>query len=162
MTPNRFSHLLSMVCSYIKMNQSNSREAISPEERLAICLRYLATGDSQQSQSFNFRVGRATVCKIVKQVCLGIWEALHEQYLKVPATKQDWSCIADRFFSEWDFPHVLGAIDGKHIAMDCPRNAGSLYYNYKSFHSLVLLAICDAKYRFIYVDIGVFGGENDA
>lgn len=46
--------------------------------------------------------------------------------------------------------------------MDCPKFGGSMYYNYKNFHSTVLMAMCDAKYKFIYVDIGHYGRDNDA
>ena len=45
--------------------------------------------------------------------------------------------------------HVIGATDGKHVAMEWPKSTGSLYHNYKGFFSQVLLAVCDAKFKFI-------------
>ena len=162
MSPERFQHLLSLVEPYLKKKFCRSRETISAAERLAVCLRYLATGDSQQSQMFNFRVGRATVCKIVKEVCHALWESLNRVYVKMPSSIEDWKSIADNYEQEWNFPNVLGAVDGKHIAIECPKFGGSLYYHYKNFHSLVLMAVCDSAYRFTYVDIGSYGCENDA
>jgi len=38
---------------------------------------------------------------------------------------------------------------------------GSQYFNYKQFFSLVLLAIVDADYKFLYVDIGAQGSISD-
>ena len=58
--------------------------------------------------------------------------------------------------------HCLGAIDGKHVRMEHPKNPGSAFYNYKGYHSLVLLPVCDAKYCFTLVDTGAYGGDNDA
>lgn len=52
-------------------------------------------------------------------------------------------------------------MDGKHIAFAPPRSAGSQYYNYKKFNSIVLLAVVDARYRFQLVDIGCNGRVSD-
>lgn len=107
-------------------------------------------------------MGIATVSKIVREGCAALWKALQPTYLQTPTTAEAWKEVANEFYQMWDLPHVIGALDGKHIAIECPSNAGSDYYNYKGFNSINLMAMCDASYRFLYVNIGGFGRENDA
>ncbi|XP_048582528.1 uncharacterized protein LOC116618984 [Nematostella vectensis] len=121
MSPERFQHLHLMVGPIIAKKDTKMRKAISSEERLVVTLRYLATGDSQQSQSFNFRIGRSTVSEIIRETCSAIWEALHKNYLKSPSTPDEWQEIANDFESLWDFPHCIEAGDGKHVVMECTR-----------------------------------------
>ena len=65
------------------------RKAIIAEERLAVTLRFLATGDSQQSLSFSFRMGKTTVSNIVTETSNAIYQVLKEKYLSAPHTKEE-------------------------------------------------------------------------
>jgi len=76
-------------------------------------------------------------------------------------TAEQWLYIAQQFEENWNFPHCLEAINGKHCNLQAPINSGSDYYNYKSTFSIVLMGIADADYCFIYADVGCQGRISD-
>ena len=79
-----------------------------------------------------------------------------------PTTPDDWRKHEAVFRNRWNVPHALGALDGKHRAISRPRGGGSEFFNYKGFHSIVMLALVDAEYRFLWVDLGSSGSWSDA
>ena len=93
---------------------------------------------------------------LIPEVCNVISQELICRYVKFP-DKKKWLEIAEGFQQNWNFPNCLGAIDGKHIRIDKPPNAGATCRNYKKFHSLVLMASCDSKKRFTWFNFGDFG-----
>uniref|UniRef100_A0A1X7VAV4 DDE Tnp4 domain-containing protein n=1 Tax=Amphimedon queenslandica TaxID=400682 RepID=A0A1X7VAV4_AMPQE len=154
MSREKFDFLLSQVAPSLKRRHytSSIRPNISPAEKLTLTLRFLAAGVSQASLSFSFTISSASVCNIVYETCEAIWSALQPMYVTAPTSKEDWLKISKEFEQLWNFPHCIGAIDGKHVVIQAPPNAGSEYYNYKGTHSIVLLAVCDARYS----DGGIF------
>ena len=67
--------------------------------------------------------------------------------MKCPTTPGEWREVARDYQEIWDFPHCIGALDGKHVVMQKPIRSGSTYHNYKGSESLVLMALVDANLR---------------
>lgn len=159
MSPIIFQELLSAIRDRIE--HFSNRTPISPAERLAITLRFLSTGDSQQTISTSYRMGKSTIHYIINETCEAIWDKLSATYLKVPDTN-DWNNIRDDFWNLWNFPNCCGALDGKHVRIRAPANTGSDFFNYKGFFSIVLLVLCDARYCISVLDLGSTGRGSDA
>lgn len=66
------------------------------------------------------------------------------------------------FQNRWQFVNCGGSMDGKHIRILQPPGTGAQFYNYKGFYSIVLMAVVNSNYEFIYVDVGKNGRMSDA
>lgn len=64
--------------------------------------RYLATGESQVSLIFSFRIGKNTVSKILSETCDAIYQVLCNTYLKPPQSATGCSSIASGFKELWN------------------------------------------------------------
>ncbi|CAB3979844.1 Hypothetical predicted protein [Paramuricea clavata] len=112
-------------------------------------------------------LGVATVCLIVKEVTEAIianlWNLSAEQHM--PRTKEDFEGKILDMEELWQFPFCWAAIDGCHIPIKCP--AGGLeackeYHNFKNFYSVVLMAMVDSNYRFVWASCGFPGNSHDS
>lgn len=105
-------------------------------------------------------MGESSVREIVYSTSELIWTKLRN--IVMPSPTQDiWKTVEKDFNELWNFPNCIGAIYGKHVVIEAPANSGSLYFNYKKTFSIVLLALVDANYRFISVDVGAYGKNSD-
>lgn len=121
----------------------------------------LISGLSYSQLSFYHRIGRSTMSTVIPDTLQAIISNL-KPYIEFPREKAKWKSIAAEFEQLWNFPYCLGAIDGKHVLIEAPSESGSLYYNYKGTFSVILMAMTDANYRFLFVDIGCNGRVGDA
>lgn len=113
-----------------------------------------------QDIAMSYRMHGSTVSNILKETLPAIWDCLKPRVLARPS-EEKWRNIAAEYNDKWNFPNTIGSLDGKHFAIKCPNNSGSDCYNYKGFYSLLMLAVADASYRFIMVDIGAQGRFSD-
>ncbi|XP_064486004.1 uncharacterized protein LOC135398534 [Ornithodoros turicata] len=165
-SPEQFDYLLSLMRHRLQKHP-HGRPALESAHRLAITLRYLASGSYLSSVAYSLRVGFTTIKRIVYETCTALWEELMPIYLPNP-TPEVWAQSAVHFEERWAFPNCLGAVDGKHIVIEAPKHGGSMFYNYKGSHSMghgsgvtLLMAVADASYRFLFVDIGAYGSQSD-
>ncbi|KAL8586901.1 hypothetical protein ACOMHN_051006 [Nucella lapillus] len=162
MSMETFSHLMTLVRPMITKQDTRLRAPIDPGLKLACTLRYLATGDSFHSLGYAFSVSHNTVSLFVPQVCAALINTLKDEAFHAVTTADDWRAIAKRFEDKWNMPHCIGALDGKHFRMKKPAHSGSLYFNYKGYFSIPMLALVDADYRFLWLDAGGQGHMSDA
>ncbi|CAJ0968057.1 unnamed protein product [Ranitomeya imitator] len=127
-----FDKLLHVLRPYLLRQDTCMRLSISPEERLLVTSRFLATGHSYSSLHFEFLLGTSTISGIVRSTCDVIWDTLKSRLMPQPNT-QDWLRIAQGFMEATEFPNCIGALDGKHIHVKKPPNSGSRYFNLKKY-----------------------------
>ena len=67
----------------------------------------------------------------------------------MPSTETECQAIASKTAEGWQYPNCVGYCDGKYIRLVHPKDSGCNFFNYKSFFSIVLLALLDYDYKFI-------------
>ncbi|KAJ8930418.1 hypothetical protein NQ314_016783 [Rhamnusium bicolor] len=103
--------------------------------------KYLATGNSFNSLHYEYLLGTTTIREIVRTTCETTWICL-KPIFKAEKTEDDWLSIANELNERSNFPHCIGAVDGKHIRMCKPDatevNLHFLITNHFSLWSLWL------------------------
>ncbi|XP_052217908.1 putative nuclease HARBI1 [Dreissena polymorpha] len=87
---------------------------------------------------------------------------LKHDLIDCPVDSDAWERVAEEFKSRWNVPHACGALDGKHVAIKKLPQTGTMYHNYKGFFSIVLMALVDENYKFMWIDVGGLGSQSDA
>lgn len=160
MEPDLYQELLTRIGPKIA-KKTCARAPLPPAMMLNITLRFLATGNSYRDLEYQFLVSHNTISKFVPVVCEAIVDEYKDEQMNTPTTPAGWMEKEREFANRWQWHHCCGAIDGKHVRIIKPDKAGTNYYCHKGFHSIILLAVVDAKYKFIWADVGAPGSESD-
>ena len=107
MSPTKYEELCQWLAPFL-LRSSIRREAISPQERLCVTLRFLVTGDAFATIAHSYRMSKTTVGRIVNDTCEVIWNVLKDKgFLKVLANQNEWNKIATDFEARWNSPDCL-------------------------------------------------------
>lgn len=79
----------------------------------------------------------------------------------MPSTEEEWKTTSQLFETQWQFNNCVGCMDGKHILILKPPRSGSIFFNYKGTFSVVLFAVVNANYEFMYIHTGSNGSMSD-
>ncbi|XP_055308302.1 uncharacterized protein LOC129572381, partial [Sitodiplosis mosellana] len=151
---SQFEELYQKLKHRLQPKRMTRPDAITPRERLSYTLEYLAGGPRcERYLASTYSISQAASTVILRETCQIIYEELAATEFMI-FTKENWLDVSSKFYEKWNMPNCVGAVDGKHVRIRCPANAGSLYFNYKRYHSVILMAACDAEYRFTFVDVG--------
>lgn len=82
-------------------------------------------------------------------------------FFQMPSTSDDWLSVAKVFGERWNYPNCVGSVDGKHVVIQCPPLSVATHRNYKGTFSIILMALVDGNYNFMYAHAGTPGKASD-
>ncbi|KAH9368501.1 hypothetical protein HPB48_020784 [Haemaphysalis longicornis] len=159
-TRSTFAYIVSS-CSSLAREDTNMRACIPLHKRVAISLYRLATSAEERTVAHLFGVSRSSVNLIFREFCDVVVNVLEPQIVQFPSLNNVRDHVR-QFEACTGFPQGLGAMDGCHIKVSPPKENAQDYYNYKGWYSIILLAVVDQNYKFLYTNVGSPGRNHDA
>ena len=104
---------------------------------------------------------------IVNEICSVIINNFWDESAKelFPTSEDEIRHVMGKIGEEYQFPYAFAAVDGSHLPIKCPNGgtqAMKQYFNFKGFYSIVLMALIDAEYRFIWGSVGALGNTHNS
>ncbi|XP_077301295.1 uncharacterized protein LOC143921779 [Arctopsyche grandis] len=154
MSETQFENLLEKVTPFIQKQDTLMRNSLPSRLKLQVALSYLVEGSSFRVLENTFHVVRCSVSAFLPEVYQAIYHVLRE-HIKIPTTESEWTDVSKDYNTVWNFPNCCGVLAAKHIKG--PQNS----YQTNNSRNVLLLAIVDAKYNFLFIDINKNEGIDD-
>ncbi|XP_057290872.1 uncharacterized protein LOC130613562 [Hydractinia symbiolongicarpus] len=162
MSKTNFSKLCNLLRPFIFKQTTVMRAAISVETQVALTLYYLSDEGRMRKTANAFGIGKSEVSVVVKRVCKAICDHLGPRLISLPMTIDRVNEMTTKFESSHGFPQCLGAVDGTHVDIKCPKDNASDFINRKGRYSINVQACVDYRYCFFDVVVRWPGSVHDA
>eukprot|EP00117_Sycon_ciliatum_P014843 scpid34720/ scgid14937/ Putative nuclease HARBI1; Harbinger transposase-derived nuclease len=156
-----FEFLLRQTCNDLQQESTRFRTPVPPAKRLAICMHWLAHGLTFDQLGELYCIGASTAHDIVHAAVSVFKNILVPAAIKFPSGRELEDVIAG-FSDLAQLPMCAGAIDGTFVHIKKPALWGDNYWCYKNFIAIHMLAVCDHRCQFTFVDVGRAGCVGDA
>ncbi|XP_071519945.1 putative nuclease HARBI1 [Panulirus ornatus] len=137
--------------------------AITPELKVMITLRYLATGKMLLCSGDDFGPTQPTVSRVIAQTLQALSSPeIVRRFIKFPTDVREIQTKQEESMQIAAFSGVVGAIDGTHVRIMAPSVNEEHYVNRKNYHSINTQIVFDAKYKIINIDANWLGSTHDS
>ncbi|RZC82026.1 hypothetical protein C5167_044601 [Papaver somniferum] len=167
MSRSTFDMICEELSSVVAKEDTMLRAAIPVQQRVAVCIWRLATGEPLRLVSKKFGLGISTCHKLVLEVCSAIKTVLMPKYLQWPSVEALENIKAD-FEKISGIPNVVGSMYTTHIPIIAPKISVSAYFNrrhternQKTSYSITVQGVVDHKGVFTDCCIGWPGSMSD-
>ncbi|KAG0710363.1 putative nuclease HARBI1 [Chionoecetes opilio] len=126
---------------------------------LDVTLTYLGSNSTYRVISELFGLSQTGVYSCVKKIVKVLCD-VGGDFIKWPSAQEAPDLEKD-FRGVAGFTGVIGALGGTHISIKTPNNLKTNYINSDKKHSVILMATCDNKKKFTYIDVGTPGSADD-
>ncbi|XP_069057744.1 putative nuclease HARBI1 [Pleurodeles waltl] len=119
---------------------NRNTRAMTPIVKLVAVLHFVATSSFQYTVAVSGGLSQPTFSDVLQDVLASLMRHINS-YIQFPK-QQELATVKGEFYALGGLPHVVGAIDGTHIALVPPHASEKVYRNRKNFHSINGQVVC--------------------
>ncbi|BFF97804.1 uncharacterized protein DMAD_06137 [Drosophila madeirensis] len=129
------------------------KKSFSAEERLAITLKYLATGEVHSCRNYCFRASKFVINEMIANICLGFYEHLKDQYVTLPKTDEQWRSAATDMERKHSLPQCVGNLFMRSIQLQSNVASSATNGDDRKRATVIFTGIVDADNNFQYAKV---------
>ncbi|KAH9380955.1 hypothetical protein HPB48_008174 [Haemaphysalis longicornis] len=127
--PATYRYLVESCPSELQRQDTNMRNAITVEKRVAVGLYRLCSSAEDRTIAHLFGIGCSIVNVNFRDFCKAVLAWLEGEWLRM-ISPDDMAAHMREFYAVTGFPQGVGALDGCHFAVSPPKENAVDYYNY--------------------------------